>query len=311
MSALHVIFGAGVLGRTIAAQLVQAGQMVRLVSRGGTNGGIAEVQGHAADAMEPGQARAACRGGAVVYQCAAPAYHKWERDFPPLQENILRAAGEAGAVLVVAENLYGYGVPGTLSETSPLIAMTRKGRTRAAMSRRLFEASANGQIRAVSGRASDFFGPGVTLSMMGESVWPRLLAGKPIDWFGDPDQPHSLTYLPDFARALIRLGQEQHAWGRAWHVPSQAARSPRDVLEQAAALARQVPPRFRPTPAWLLRIVGLIIPAAGEMVEMGYSYRDRFEMDDSDWRRTFAERPTDWDSALRATIGYWRGLQSA
>lgn len=78
---------------------------------------------------------------------------------------------------------------------------------------------------------------------------------------------------------------------------------------QAAGLVGQIAPRFRSTPELVLRVVGLFIPAAAEMIEMGYSYRERFEMDDSNWRRTFGDQPTDWDTALRATIDYWRQVR--
>lgn len=303
MSALHVIIGAGVLGRAIAAQLVAQGQRVRIVTRSGTAQPGAEAC--RADVMQPDQARFACSGAAVVYQCAAPAYQHWQRDFPRLQENVLQGAIDAGAVLVAAENLYGYGVAGRIDETMPLIAATRKGRTRAAMSSRLFEAHARGEARVVAGRASDFFSPSVHMSVLGERTWPQFLAGKPVDWFGDPDQPHSFTYLPDFARALIRLGEEERAWGRAWHVPTLPAITPRQVLAKAAELAGLPEPRLRRTPKWLMRALGLVIPAAGETVEMAYSYNAPFIMDDSDWRRLFADRPTDWSAALQATLAYW------
>lgn len=303
MTGLHVVIGAGVLGRAIAGELVERGQSVRLVSRSGTAQAGAEP--YSADVMQADQARLACHGAAVVYQCAAPAYQHWPRDFPYLQENILEGAIDAGAVLVAAENLYGYGVAGNLTEALPLIAATRKGRTRAAMTRRLFEAHARGEARVVAGRASDFFGPAVHVSAMGERVWPQLLAGKPVDWFGDPDQPHSFTYLPDFARALIRLGQEESAWGRAWHVPSLPAIPPRQMLAKAAELAALPQPKLRRTPKWLMRSLGLFIPAAGETVEMSYSYEAPFIMDDGDWRRQFGDGPTDWGPALQATLDYW------
>lgn len=305
MTALHVIVGAGVLGRAIAAELLAKGLSVRLVSRSGT--AVTGAKACRADVMDQGQARSACAGAAVVYHCAAPLYQHWVRDFPALQENILQAAAGAGAVLVVAENLYGYGIAGTLSEALPLAATTRKGRTRAAMTRRLLDAHARGDVRAVAGRAADFFGPAVHMSAIGERVWPKLLAGKTVDWFGNPDLPHSLTYVPDFARALIQLGAEDSSWGRAWHVPTLPARSPREVLGMASRLAGVAEPKLRSTPVWLMRAAGLFIPAAGETVEMGYSYSAPFVMDDGQWRNRFGGGPTEWEQALQATLGYWSG----
>lgn len=302
---LHVVIGPGILGQTIATQLCTQGARVRLVSRSGRTAGVAGVETVAADVMVPEQAVRACEGAAVIYQCGAPAYQNWQKEFPVFQDNIIRGAARAGAVLVAAENLYGYGIAGTLTEDLPLTATTRKGRTRALMTRRLFEAHAKGDLRAVAGRAADFLGPNVHVSAMGERLWPRLLDGKPVDWFGNPDVVHSLTYVPDFARALIRLGQEDRMWGRAWHVPSPAPRTPRDVIGQAAAMVGLAAPRIRILPKWLLRGVGMFNPAAGELVEMAYSFDAPFVMDDSAYRGATGETATGWDTALVATLGSW------
>lgn len=304
-TSLHVVIGAGPLGRAVAELALRAGGRIRLVTRSG-KAGLPGAESVVADVIDAGAARAACEGADVVYQCASPAYQNWPKEFPALQENVLQGAARAGAVLVAAENLYGYGVAGRLHEGLPLAATTRKGSTRAALSRRLFEAHAKGELRTTAGRAADFFGPGVRMSAMGERLWPALLKGKPVEWVGNPDLPHSLTYVPDFARALVRLGAEERAWGRAWHVPSPEAQTPRQVIARMAALAGLPEPKIRQTPALMLRLVGLFVPAAGEIVEMGYSYSAPFVMDDHAYRETFNGAATDWDTALAATLTFWR-----
>ena len=62
------------------------------------------------------------------------------------------------------ENLYGYGPTGgrPMTEGRPLAATAVKGRTRAAMTAELLAATEAGRVRLAIGRASDFFGPGVT-----------------------------------------------------------------------------------------------------------------------------------------------------
>lgn len=305
-SSLNVVMGAGVLGLAVARALLDAGQEVRLVSRSGRIANLNGAEGMAADVMDAAAASRACAGAARVYHCAAPPYTKWQSAFPPLQQNILQAAARAGAVLIAAENLYGYGVAGHLTEALPLVASTRKGRVRASLSQRLFDAHARGEVRAVAGRASDFFGPGVRLSAFGERLWPQLLAGKKVNWFGNPDLPHSLTYVPDFAQALITLGQTEAAWGRAWHVPSPEVMTPRQIMLRAATLAKMNQPSIRVTPAWLLSAIGLFVPEAGEMIEMGYSYHQPFIMEDHAFKLAFGAKATAWDDALLATINFWK-----
>jgi nucleoside-diphosphate-sugar epimerase len=301
---LSVIFGAGPVGRAIARALVAAGRPVRIVTRRGTS--VDGATGQVADAMDPVQASAACAGAARVFHCAAPAYHRWVAEFPALQDNIAAGAARAGAVLVAVENLYGYGVAGRLTEDLPLTATTRKGRTRAAMTDRLFADHRAGRLQAVAGRASDFIGPDVRQSVFGDRLWPDLLAGRPVRWPGDPDAPHSATFVPDVARALILLGDTPATWGRAWHLPSPPARTPRDILHDMAARAGVAMPAIRPLPPWLLRLVGLVQPAAGEMVEMAYTTTAPFVMDDTAFRTALGQEPTAWDAVLDATLAYWR-----
>lgn len=300
----HVVFGAGPLGREVTRQLVEAGVTVRLVSRRGSND-LPGAKSVATNLIDPASAISAARGADVIYFCAAPAYTEWTRTFMALQEGAIAAARQTGAILVVAENLYGYGVAGELFETTPLSATTKKGGVRARMSHRLFEAHRGEEIRAVSGRASDFFGPRVKQSALGDRFWPELLSGHTINWFGNPDALHSFTYLPDFARALITLGARPDALGRPWHVPSLPKMSIRAFASKAAKISGVADPRIRRTPRALLRAISLFNRPAGELIEMEYSFSSDFVIRHVDWDAAFDLGPTNVDAAIAATIEIW------
>lgn len=313
---LHVVLGAGPVGRAVARELLgHPRTSVRLASRSGraVDAALAadpRVEVLAADLADPEGTIAACRDAATVTFAAAPPYPRWPELFPALQENAIRGAAEAGAALVAVENLYGYGRTGALREADPLAATTRKGAVRAAMSARLFEAHREGRVRAAAGRASDLFGPGMAVSALGARVWPRLIAGRAVAWIGDPDAPHSFTYLPDFARALVRLGAEERAWGRAWHVPSPPDRSARAVISHAAGLIGRPAPRVRRVPKPVLRLMGLVSPTVREVAEMSYQFEAPLHMRADDCIAAFGEEATGWDEALRETLRAW-GAASA
>ena len=301
---LHVVLGAGPVGRAVAAEILRhPGAAVRVVTRSGT--AVAGAEARAADLSDTGQAVAACAGAETVTFAVAPAYTRWPEEFPALQEAAIRGAAKAGAVLVSVENLYGYGRAGILHEDDALAAAARKGRVRAEMSARLLAAHAAGEVRATMVRASDLFGPGMATSALGERVWPPLLAGKGVSWIGDPDAAHTFTYLPDFARALVRAGAEPAAWGRAWHVPSPPDLTPRAVIERAARLAGLSSPRIRRMPRVLLRGLALVSPVLREVAEMAYQFDAPFRMDATAWTDAFGDAPTDWDDALRETLAAW------
>ena len=81
-----------------------------------------------------------------------------------------------------------------------------KAATRAAMTDELLHAHETGTVEVAIGRASDYFGPGTTRSALGETVFGTALTGRTAQVMGDPDQPHSYSYTPDVAAALITLG---------------------------------------------------------------------------------------------------------
>jgi nucleoside-diphosphate-sugar epimerase len=115
-------------------------------------------------------------------------------------DSIIQGAATAEARLVFGDNLYAYGpVDGPLTEDLPLRATGPNGRTRARIAEALLGAHDAGRIRATIGRGSDFFGPHAHLSTVGDRVFARAIEGKPARVLGDPDVPHTVTYIEDFA----------------------------------------------------------------------------------------------------------------
>jgi nucleoside-diphosphate-sugar epimerase len=306
LPATHVVLGAGPVGRSVAAALAARGVTPAVVTRSGT--AVPSASSRTADISDPAQAAAAVAGAQVVFQCTSPAYHQWPAQFPALQASVVDAAAAAGALLVVAENLYGYG-PGTglLTEDRPLTATTRKGAVRARLWQDLAAAHEAGRLRVVAGRASDFYGPGVGAgSVVGDRFFGALVRGKPAEVLGDPDRLHTYTYIGDFGEALVALSETESTWGRPWHVPSAPAVTTRSFAAQAADLAGvAVPatgPRLRRLAPWQLRLVGLAVPAVREMPEMQYQFEQDWVVDYSAYAAAVGGRATPMRTALAATV---------
>ncbi|HSL56205.1 MAG TPA: NAD-dependent epimerase/dehydratase family protein [Acidimicrobiales bacterium] len=301
----HVILGAGPVGRAVAARLARDGERAVVVTRSGTP--VPDADTRTADVADPVAAKEALADAAVVYQCAQPAYHRWPQEFPALQAAVADAAAASGAVLVVVDNLYGYGpVAGPMTEDLPLAATTRKGATRAAMWHDLAAAHEAGRVRAVAARAADFFGPHVDGSTVGSRFFASLLAGTPVDVMGDPDARHTVTYVPDLAEAMVRLGATEDAWGRPWHVPNAPTVTQRQLVALAAEVAG-VTPRVRRMAPWQLRALGVAIRPLREMVEMSYEFTEDFVVDHGAYAARFGDHATPLADALATTVAWYRG----
>src|SRR5689334_8630607 len=98
MTDRHLIVGAGPVGRHVAQLLAARGSEVVVVTRSGTDTGIAGVTHLALDASDPDALSAAAEGASVLYNCANPGdYTAWDEVWPPLAAALLVAAERSGA----------------------------------------------------------------------------------------------------------------------------------------------------------------------------------------------------------------------
>ena len=304
---LHVVFGTGQVGSALAAHLAGLGMAVRAVSRR-RPAVLAGVDWRAADAADPEAAADAAKGASVIYQCLNAPYTQWPDRFPPLQRGVLAAAERTGALLVSLENLYGYGPAAgrPMTEDLPLAAAGVKGRARAAMTAELLAAADACRVRVAIGRASDFFGPGVTAgSTLGERVFGNALAGRPADFIGNPALPHTYSYVPDIAAGLATLGTDARAAGQVWHLPGPATGTTRALLD---LLAAEVGHRVgvRSVPRLALRALGLVNPMLRELAEISYEFDEPFVLDTSKYQAAFGAAGTPLPAAVAATVAWYR-----
>ena len=306
MSGLHIVIGAGGLGRSVAAQLVAGGERVRLVSRTG-DARVTGAESVGADATNPADLDVALAGASVVYQCAQPAYTRWAQEFPQLQTGILDAAARAGADLVVADNLYMYGDPNgaAIREASPENPATKKGRVRKAMADAAVQAHREGQLRVAISRPADYFGPGHDQSS--KAIFGNAARGRAMQFFGRMDAPHTLSYLPDAAAAMAALGTTEAGWGSVWIPPVQPAVTQQELAERVwSAAGNSGRPKVRVTGEGAIRLVGLVVPVVREFAEMSYQYEKPFVVDSSRFESTFGAAPTPNDVAIAATVEHYR-----
>ena len=241
----------------------------------------------AGDLTDADSARSAARGASVVYHCAVTPYTDWPRTLPALMEGAIEAATSADARLVYGDNLYAYApTDQPLTEATPERPQTRKGRVRKAVADALRAAHEQGRVEAAIGRGSDFYGPGVLTSAVGSEVFGRLAAGKAPRVLGDPDQPHSFTFVKDFGRALVVLADHDEAFGQTWHVPNAPPVATRAFAAQAVeAMGR--PAKVQATPAWMIRTLGLFNPMMREVAEMLYVWERPFVVDHAKFQQAF------------------------
>jgi nucleoside-diphosphate-sugar epimerase len=302
MSDLHIVVGAGPVGRATAVQLASEGHDVVLVNRSGAGPEIPGVRRVAADAADADRLTELATGAIALYNCInPPSYDVWTTYWPPVAVAFLEAAERSGAVLVTASCLYGYGpVDEPMVEGMPDAATGTKARIRAGMWADARAAHEAGRVRVVEVRGSDYLGPWITSAHVPQ-VTPRALAGKTVRMFGRVDLPHSFTDVRDMGRALAAVAQAPQAWGQVWHAPTNPAVTQTQAVADVCRAAGREPVRVKAWPWALLGIGGRLVPLLREMRETEYQFKRPYVLDSSAITRELGLEPTPWAEVCRAT----------
>ncbi|WP_210650392.1 NAD-dependent epimerase/dehydratase family protein [Nocardioides sp. SYSU D00065] len=303
---VHVVTGAGPVGSTIALQLAAAGERVRLLTRSGSGPDHPLVERRRVDVSRREHLDDAFAGATAVHHCIhGSAYDAkvWRAELPCAERAVLDAAGRAGAVVVFPESLYSYGpVAGTITEATPRTATRGKLGVRT----ELLAQRAASDTPTVSVAASDFYGPLVRTAHAGERMVPAVLAGRTMRVLGSADQPHSFTYVPDLAAAMVVAARREDLWGSFLHAPTAPALTQRHLVELVAEAGGVPVPKVSSIPVGVLRAVGTVSRPVREMAETGYMFDRPFVMDSSVSEQRLGLSPTPLVDGLAETVAWWR-----
>lgn len=302
----YVVAGAGPVGTTVARQLVAAGHRVRVLTRSGRGPDHPSIERVVTDISRVDDLTAQLDGSAAIFSCIHASRYAaatWRAELPAIDAAVLEAAGRVGAVAVFPESLYGFGpVDGPMTERTPLAATTGKPGIRVD----LLRARAASPTRTISVAASDFYGPEVITSHAGERLVPRILAGRSIQVLGSPDQPHSFTYVPDLAAAMIAAASRPGPADEFLLAPTAPAVTQRELVGLFAAAAGVESPRVGRIPVGLLRALGVVQEASRELAELGYQFTAPFVLDSRSSELILGLTPTPLVDGTRATVRWWR-----
>jgi hypothetical protein len=260
------------------------------------------------DASDPGFCIDAAQGASTVYHCMNAPYDArlWADLLPRYMDNLIAAAARAAARLVVLDNVYMLGRPAgrPLDEETPPYPCSRKGEVRLRVAERLFAAHRRGDIRAASGRASDYYGPGGTLTHLGNQFWRPALTGRTARVLVNPDMIHTYHYIPDVAAGLATLGTAaDDAYGQPWMLPCAPAETMRALVQRFSRnLGREI--RLAGVPRLIVKAVGFVVPLAREAEEMLYQWDEPFIINDARFRTRFRQEPTDVERAAEDTVAW-------
>jgi len=304
----HVIFGAGALGQSMINILPKTDEIV-MVNRSGKvqhllPQGVSMV---ALDTTNSKEVYQLCHDADVVYHCAVPPYHRWASLFKPLTDGILKGVSQGHAKLIYADNLYMYGDTNgrEVHECSPSMATGKKGMICMKMADDMMHLHKDGTIKIAIARASNLYGPNVINSVLGEVCFRAVLKNKTVNLFGNIDLPHSYTYIMDFAKVMVTLGESEHALGHVWHVPNAPVITTRDFM---CLIEKELNKKvsIRATNRSVLSLLGLFNPLMREFKEMMYEFEKPYLVNHDKFQDHFNFKPTSFEQGVKETVEWWK-----
>ncbi len=220
------------------------------------------------DAFNSADVRKAAQDVDIVFQCAAVPYNEMEKKQLPLGESVMGAVASLRKKIVFIDGIYPYGdVNGVVEETTPKRPNTRKGKIKLALAKLIFS-DAYKDAKPIIARLSDYYGPTAGVSSYLGSTLIGIANEKPTVFIGNLHTPREYVYLPDAAQMVVEIALRDESYRQEWNIPGQVITG-KDIVR----IARSAVGKRRmvlPLGSFSLRMLGLVNPVMGEIVEMLY-----------------------------------------
>lgn len=314
----HLVIGEGQIGREIISAALRRGDTVSIFRRSDVDDATSHsLYGDAAtsitritgDVLDVDRVSEAAAGAGAIHACFHTEYDSraWRRDLPGREKAVLDAAEKAGVPVVFPESMYGFiGGAESLAEGAEFCSREEKGRIR----EELITARRAHPAQTVSVVASDLLGPtGMTggAAVACATVLQPLAAGSRAYLPGNPNLPHSLTFTPDLARAMIVAAENVDALTQGGHdgvvhAPTNAPRTMAELADLASAVLGIRPRTTITIPRLALRAVGLVDRTMRELSAIEDLWYRPCVLEPGVLTTEFGLSPTPWDEAVRATL---------
>ena len=304
---MQTILGSGgAIGTDLARELYTFTDKVRLVSRNPVKVTDKDER-FPAELTQPAQVDKAVEGSDVVYVTIGFEYNTrvWQKTWPPFMRSVIDACKKHKCKLVFFDNMYMY-EPGEvphMTEGSKVNPSSRKGKVRKELQDMILKEAGEGRLQALIARSADFYGPGISNSVLQEVVMKNLRDGKAAFWFINANLKHSFTYTPDAAKATALLGNAPDAFNQVWHLPTHPKALTGMQWVELFAKELEVEPKIRVMPRFMINMMAIFTPVLKEFKELTYQWDREYIFDSSKFEKRFDFMPTPYAEGVKEVVG--------
>lgn len=298
---MQTILGSGgIIGIEASFCLSQFSNSIRQVSRHPKKVNDSD-QIFPADLTIESEVSEAVKGSEIVYLTAGLPYNTktWEKYWPKIMTNTIKACQKHNAKLVFLDNVYMYGhVDGWMTEETEINPCSKKGEVRAKIAAQFLDEINKGNIEGLIARSADFYGPKATNTYVAPMIFDKLKDGKSPQFLISSQPKHSYTYTPDAARAMVQLGNSPEAFGQVWHLPSDKNVLTGEEFAKEASFHFKMNKKCNVLSPFMLNIASLFSPVVKESQEMLYQFKYDYLFDSTKFENKFFA-PTSYKDGIK------------
>lgn len=303
---MQTILGSGgAIANHLAIELKKYSSEIRLVSRHPKKVNETD-ETFPADLTNKELVSKAVEGSEVVYLTAGLSYNIkiWQRDWPVIMQHVIGACVAHNARLVFFDNVYAYSPDevSNMTENSRKAPETRKGKVRLDLLNMIFAAIKDQGLKALVARSADFYGKDVKTGFLNLGVIDKLKKGSKAMWQSDANKIHSITYVPDAAKAVAILGNTPDAFNQEWHLPTSTQKwTGKDFINQVAQQLN-VKPKYYILNKTTISLLGIFSPTVKELKEMQYQNDQDYFFDSGKFEKHFSFTPTSYEEGIKESL---------
>ena len=303
---MQTILGAGGdIGTPLAKELRKYTDKVRLVARNPKKVNQ-DDELFAANLLDEKNVIQALENTDVAYLTVGLPYDYkiWEKQWPVIIQNVIKACLTHGTKLVFLDNVYAYSEKeiGNMHEDSHINPPSKKGKIREQLIRKFHEAEKNNGLKLIIARSADFYGPDAKNGILNLLVIDNLRKGKKAQWQSDTSKIHSFTYTIDAAKGLALLGNTASAYGQNWHLPTSSERLNGKQFIELVAAELNTKPRYTLLSSFMLRLAGLFSKTIKELIEMQYQNNRDYFFNSEKFVQEFNFTPTTYKQGIKEIL---------
>ncbi|GIN71790.1 epimerase [Bacillus sp. J14TS2] len=244
---------------------------------------------------------AAAKDADVIFQCANVKYQEMEGKLHLLGESVMKAADTLKKKIVIIDGIYVYGHQVAKGdENHPQQPHTKKGKLRVEFEKLIFSNKWE-NAKALIVRLPDYYGATSQNSYL-QPTLDGMAAHKVSIFIGNTNTPREYVYLPDAAKMIINIAENDDSYGENWNIPSAGLIAGKDIIQIARKITGNQKPVI-PLNKSAIRLIGLFDPFMREVVEIMYLTKEGFVLSGEKYEQRIGPIPaTPFKKGLEETL---------